>query len=131
MTTRRNLLKQSLLAAGAASVPAGNLLAQEKMEEKRPKYNLPYKNTYLKIDPTQTESATETQTNKTEESNTQATGTATSTEAVVTGNATGTNATDASATEKASGSGCASVIGGASAVVMAAVAAAVALKKKH
>ena len=90
-----------------------------------------YKNTYLKIDPTQTESATETQTNKTEESNTQAPGTATSTEAVVTGNATGTNATDASATEKASGSGCASVIGGASAVVMAAVAAAVALKKKH
>ena len=48
MTTRRNFLKQSLLAAGAASVPAGNLLAQEKMEEKRPKYNLPYKNTYLK-----------------------------------------------------------------------------------
>lgn len=90
-----------------------------------------YKNTYLKIDPTQTESATETQTSKTEESNTQAPGTATSTEAVVTGNATGTNATDASATEKASGSGCASVIGGASAVVMAAVAAAVALKKKH
>ena len=90
-----------------------------------------YKNTYLKIDPSQTESATETQTNKTEESNTQATGTATSTEAVVTGNATGTNATAASATEKASGSGCASVIGGASAVVMAAVAAAVALKKKH
>ena len=40
MTTRRNFLKQSLLAAGAASVPAGNLLAQEKMEEKRmvPKY---------------------------------------------------------------------------------------------
>ena len=35
MTTRRNFLKQSLLAAGAASVPAGNLLAQEKMEEKR------------------------------------------------------------------------------------------------
>ena len=48
MTTRRNFLKQSLLAAGAASVPAGTLLAQENMEEKRPKYNLPYKNTYLK-----------------------------------------------------------------------------------
>ena len=48
MTTRRNFLKQSLLAAGAASVPTGSLLAQEKAEEKRPKYNLPYKNTYLK-----------------------------------------------------------------------------------
>lgn len=48
MTTRRNFLKQSLLAAGATAIPASSLLAQEKKEEEMPKYRLPYKNTYLK-----------------------------------------------------------------------------------
>ena len=47
MTTRRNFLKQSLLATGAASLPVGNLLAQDTKED-LPKYRLPYKNTYLK-----------------------------------------------------------------------------------
>ncbi len=48
MTTRRNFLKRSLLAAGATTLPATSLLAQQTTEEKVPKYRLPYKNTYLK-----------------------------------------------------------------------------------
>ncbi|WP_099463943.1 MGH1-like glycoside hydrolase domain-containing protein [Parabacteroides provencensis] len=48
MTTRRNFLKQSLLAASATAIPASSLLAQSKTEEDIPKYRLPYKNTYLK-----------------------------------------------------------------------------------
>ena len=56
MTNRREFLKRSLLAAGAASVPAGGLLAREPQADKQPKYNLPYKNTYLK-EPFVTENA--------------------------------------------------------------------------
>ena len=56
MTNRREFLKRSLLAAGAASVPVGGLLAREPQADKQPKYNLPYKNTYLK-EPFVTENA--------------------------------------------------------------------------
>lgn len=48
MTTRRNFLKHSLLAAGTAATLPTSLLAQEKPQEEIPKYRLPYKNTYLK-----------------------------------------------------------------------------------
>ena len=55
MTTRRNFLKQSLLAAGAGAV-SGSAFAQDKTEANQPKYRLPYKNTYLK-EPFVTENA--------------------------------------------------------------------------
>lgn len=45
MTTRRNFLENSLLAAGATAIPA---FAQKKDKE-IPKYRLSYKNTYLKV----------------------------------------------------------------------------------
>ncbi len=86
-----------------------------------------YKNTYLKIDPSK---QTETETEKKTETEKPAESTAASETASGENKGTDTKA-EGSATDKISGSGCSSVIGGASAVVMAAVAAAVALKKKH
>ena len=86
-----------------------------------------YKNAYLKIDP---DKQTETETEKKTETEKPAESTAAPETASGENKGTDTKA-EGSATDKISGSGCSSVIGGASAVVMAAVAAAVALKKKH
>jgi hypothetical protein len=48
MTNRRNFIKQSLAAAGATVIPSAAFAAAAQEDKSKPKYNLPYKNTYLK-----------------------------------------------------------------------------------
>ena len=48
MTNRRNFIKQSLAAAGATVIPSATFAAAAQEDKSKPKYNLPYKNTYLK-----------------------------------------------------------------------------------
>ncbi|MCD8041558.1 MAG: glycoside hydrolase [Tannerellaceae bacterium] len=48
MTSRRNFIKKSLLAAGTTAIPVAAFSRQESIPDEQPKYRLPYKNTYLK-----------------------------------------------------------------------------------